>query len=48
MCVDLRAKFEFSSMILTSFRLEGGGIILLPPLLTSERTPKKRTQIKIK
>ena len=48
MCVYLRAKFEVSSIILTSFRLggEGEGVILtLPP--TSRRTPKNATQIRV-
>ena len=39
MGVYLRAKFEVSSMILTSFRPGGGGVIL-PPSPTSKRTPK--------
>ena len=43
MGVYLRAKFEVSSIILTSFRQ---GVILLPP--TSKRTPKKPTQIRVK
>ena len=32
MSVYLHAKFEFSSIILTSFRLGGGRVILPPPL----------------
>ena len=49
MCVYLRAKFEVSSIILTSFRQRGGrggGAILLPPpasIVISE----KPTQIKV-
>ena len=47
MGVYLRAKFEVSSIILTSFRLGGGVILPPPPLLpTSKRTPKKPNQIK--
>ena len=45
MSVYLRAKFEVSSIILTSFR-QGGGIIYRPPP-TSKRTPKKPTQIRL-
>ena len=53
MYVYLRAKFEFSSLIVTSFRHVGGGgvggvgegEILPPPFPTSERTSKKPTQI---
>ena len=43
MGVYLRAKFEASSIILTSLRQ---GVILPPPLptTTSKRTPKKPTQ----
>ena len=40
----LRAKFEVSSIILTSFT-QGGEVILLPS--TSKRTPKKPTQIRV-
>ena len=39
MCVYLCAKFEVSSIILTSFKQgegEGEGVILLPPHLKSE------------
>ena len=45
MYVYLRAKFEFSSLILTSFRYGGGGGILPSPSATSKRTAKKPTQI---
>ena len=45
MSVYLRAKFEVSSITLMSFRL---GRIILPPPPTSNRTPKKPTQIKVK
>ena len=55
MCEYLRAKFEVSSMILTSFRQEGGEEVNPPPIppphthtLTSKRTPKKPTQIRVK
>ena len=50
MCVYLRAKFEVSNIILTSFRQgeEGGVILPLPPIPTSKRTPKKSTQIRVK
>ena len=49
MGVYLRAKFEVSSMILTSFRQwrEGGGGCLTPSR-TSKWTPKKPTQIRVK
>ena len=40
----LRAKFEVSNIILTSFR-QGGEVILLPS--TSKRIPKKPTQIRV-
>ena len=43
-CVYLSAKFEVSSIILTSFTQ---GEILAPPPLTSKRTPKKPTQITV-
>ena len=48
MDVYLRAKFEVSSIILTSFRQGrwGGGVILQPP--TTKRTPTKPTQIRVK
>ena len=42
MFVNLRNKFQVSSIILTSFRQ---GVILLPP--TSKRARKKPTQIKV-
>ena len=45
MCVYLPAKFELSSIILTSFRQ---GVVLLPPALTSKRTTKNATQIRVK
>ena len=49
MDVYLRAKFEVSSVILTSFRqVGGGGGKLPPPLSTSKRTPKKPTEIRVK
>ena len=44
MGVYLRAKFEHSSIVLTSFS-KGGGVIL-PPSPTSKRTPKKPIQIR--
>ena len=44
MGVYLRAKFEVSSMILTSFRKRGEVILLLPQI----KTPKKPTQIKVR
>ena len=43
MGVNLRAKFQVSSIFLTSFRQ--GDISLLPA--TSKRTPKKPTQIRV-
>ena len=50
MCVYLRAKFEVSIIILTSFRQKRGGgeggRAILPP--TSKQTPKKPTQIRVK
>ena len=46
MSVYLLAKFEVSSMILTSFRHRGNFTLPLPP--TSKRTPKKPTQIRVK
>ena len=39
----LRAKFNVSSIILTSFRRG----VILPPSPTSKRTPKKPTQIRV-
>ena len=44
MIVYLRAKFQVSSIILTSFRQGGNS----PDPLTSKRTPKKPTQISVK
>ena len=44
MDVYLRAKFEVSSIILTSFRRDSF-TTPLPP--TSKRTPKKPTQIRV-
>ena len=41
-CVYLRAKFQVSTIILTSIR-QG---VILPPT-TSEQTPKKSTQIRV-
>ena len=53
MSVNLRTKFQVSSIILMSFRGrwgEVGGTVgsnfTLPP--TSKRTPKKPTQIRVK
>ena len=46
MSVYLRAKFEVSSIILTSFRQ--GGVILPPPPPTSKLIPKRSTQIRVK
>ena len=53
MDVYLRAKFYVSSIILTSFRQDGGGEGVgegnfTPLPLTSKRTPKKPTQIRVK
>ena len=52
MRVYLRTTFQVSSIILTSFRLGGGGErVILPPPNTSKRTkrtPKKPTQIRVK
>ena len=53
MGVYLHAKFQVSSVILKSFRgfRRGGegGVILPPsPSCTSNRTPKKPTQIRVK
>ena len=47
MGVYLRATFEVSSIILTSFRL-GRGMILPPSPTPSKRTPKKPTQNRVK
>ena len=44
--VYLRAKFEASTIILTSLR--HGGNLIIPPSPTSKRTPKKPTQIRFK
>ena len=44
MGVYLRAKFQVSSIILTSFR-QGGNFT--PPSSTSKQTPKKPTQIRV-
>ena len=46
MCMNLRAKCEVSSRILTSFRQGWYFSPLTPPLL-SKRSPKKPTQIRI-
>ena len=46
MGVYLRAKFEVSSIILTSFK-QGGGVILPPPP-TLKQTPKNLTKIRVK
>ena len=49
MDVYLRAKFEVSSIILTSFRGRGGGEFYHPPPPpTSKQTPKKPSQIRVK
>ena len=46
MCVYVRAKFEVSSIILTSFRQ---GVILPPPLPPQNANPPKNpTQIRVK
>ena len=48
MGVYLRTKFQVSSIILTIFRQEGGGRVILPlPYPTSKQTPKKPTQIRV-
>ena len=49
MVVYLHAKYEVSSIILTSFRQAGGVILPLPPptLSTSKRTSKNPTQIMV-
>ena len=47
-CVYLCAKFQVSSLILTSFKLQGegrGGEFSPPP--TSKRTPKKPTRTRV-
>ena len=47
MSVYLRAKFQVSNIILTSFRQ---GVILLPSRAhthTSKQTPKKPTQVRV-
>ena len=46
MSVYLSAKFQTSSITLTSFRL--GGVRIILPLPNSTRTSKKPTQIKVK
>ena len=46
MCVYLRAKFEFSSIILKS--LDRAGNFTPSPLTTSKPTAKKPTQIRVK
>ena len=46
MCV-LTVKFEISSIILTTFKNEGGGLYH-HPLSTSKRATKKPTQIRVK
>ena len=52
MSVYLHAKFQVSSITLTSFRHEGGGIgeegvgQFYPP--TSKQTPKRPTQMRVK
>ena len=42
MAVDLHAKFEVSSMILTSFRQRGKVVILPPPPPPPQNEPAKR------
>ena len=44
MLMCLRTKFYVSSIISTSFKQD----IILPTLHTSERTPKKPTEIRVK
>ena len=50
----LRAKCEVSSLILTSFRQEwggmgvGGGETTPPPTSISKQTPKKPSEIRVK
>ena len=46
MCVYLSVKCEICIIILTSFKQ--GGRVILPPLPTSKRAPKKSTQIRVK
>ena len=48
MSVFLRAKFEFSIVILRSFRQGVGGRVVIYPHPTSKQTPKKPTQIRVK
>ena len=49
MGVYIRAKFQDSSIILTSFRQRGeGGVILHTYTPNSKQTSKKPTQIKVK
>ena len=48
MGVYLRAKFEISSIILTSFRLGREGGDFTPPPPPSKGAPKKPTQIRVK
>ena len=43
-CVNLRTKFQVSTIIITSFRQGGGGVF--PP--TSKRASKNPTQIRVK
>ena len=43
MCVSLRAKFEVSSLILTSFRQGSGGGNFTPYI--KKRTPKKQIRV---
>ena len=50
MYLYFRAKFEVSSIILTSFRQGrgwGGGGNFIPPAPSSKRTPNKSTQISV-
>ena len=47
MCVYLHTKFKVSSITLTSFRQDGGEVFYPPPT-TSNRTPKKPNQIRVK
>ena len=46
MCVYLCAKFEFSSIILTSFRR--GNLLPPPPPFNLKLAPKNPTQIRVK